>query len=262
MSTDRTWEYYGRTDPYFGVLTSPEFQGGLKTDSARHQFFDSGRSYIDFVLKAVRDHIDPTFTPTRALDFGCGVGRLTIPLASVCQSVVGVDVSDSMLAEARKNAEQQGKLNATFVKGDDALSNVTGTFDFLNSLIVFQHIPVARGEAIFRTMIARLAQSGVGAVQFTYGFDSATAPGRKLLIDAYRHVPGLWGARNVVKGKPFNEPMMQMNRYDLNSLMRILQESGCHLVHVRFTETGSFGRSMFGALLLFQKKTLDPRAHA
>ena len=167
-----------------------------------------------------------------------------------------------MLAEARCNADKQGKTNATFVRSDDALSAATGSFDFINSLIVFQHIPTARGEVIFRSMIERLSEGGVGAVQFTYGFDSETVLARRLLVDAYTHVPLLWSVRNLVKGKPFSEPMMQMNRYDLNRLLRILQEMGCHEVHVRFTETGSFGRSMFGALLFFQKKKLDPKAHA
>jgi SAM-dependent methyltransferase len=262
MSTDRTWEYFGRTDPYWGVLTNPEFKGGLNSEAAREQFFGTGRDYIESVLKMVREHLDPTFRPTRALDFGCGVGRLAIPLASICESVVGVDISDSMLAEARKNAAEQGKSNVTFVKSDDQLSAATGTFDFINSMIVFQHIPTARGEGIFKAMIERLREGGVGAVQFTYGFDSGTSTARRLLSDAYAHVPLLWGARNLIKGRPFSEPMMQMNRYDLNRLLRILQESGCHLVHVRFTETGSFGRAMFGAVLLFQKKLLDVAAHS
>jgi len=72
----------------------------------------------------------------------------------------------------------------------------------------------------------------------------------------------LYGMRNVLKGRPFDEPMMQMNRYDCNRLFRILQESGCHNVHVRFTETGYFGYGFYGVVLYFRKERTDVTAHA
>lgn len=262
QDTDKAWKYYGENDPYYGVLTQPDFKSDRLTDEGKAQFFESGSRYIDLVLSVVRQHLDPTFAPKRALDFGCGVGRLALPLASICESVVGVDVSDAMLAEARKNAQNMGKTNAKFVSSDDALSQVEGTFDLLNSLIVFQHIPPERGEVILGQLIDRLREGGVGALQFTYGFESGVSRARSMLVQAYKTVPYLWNARNLLKGAPFQEPMMQMNAYDLSRLMRILQEKGCHLVHLRFTETGSFGHVFYGAIIFFQKKRLDTAAHA
>jgi SAM-dependent methyltransferase len=261
QDTDKTWKYYGETDPYYGVLTQPDFKSERLTDEGREQFFSSGRRYIDLVLQIVRDHLDPSFKPTRALDFGCGVGRLALPLSEVCESVVGVDVSQAMLSEARANAARLSS-KATFVESDDGLTHVEGTFDFLNSLIVFQHIPPERGEVIVSQLIGRLRQGGVGALQFTYGFESGVARSRELLVQAYKSVPYLWNARNLAKGRPFQEPLMQMNQYNLNRLMRLLQEGGCHLIHLRFTETGSFGQKFYGVIIFFQKKHLDPAAHA
>jgi len=262
QDTDKTWKYYGETDPYYGVLTQPDFKSDRLTDEGRQEFFASGKRYIELVLQVVRDHLDPSFKPTRALDFGCGVGRLALPLAEVCESVVGVDVSDAMLAEARANAVRLNASNATFVPSDDGLTRVEGTFDLLNSLIVFQHIPPPRGEAIVSQLVGRLRQGGVGALQFTYGFESGVARSREMLVQAYKSIPYLWNARNLAKGRPFEEPMMQMNQYNVNRLLRILQEGGCHLVHMRFTETGSFGQKFYGVIIFFQKKQLDPKAHA
>ncbi len=261
-SSDKTWAYYGATNPYFGVLTDPEFMSERLTDDARDRFFDSGRRYVDFILRIVREHLDPTFQPTRAVDFGCGVGRLTIPLAGGCESVVGVDVSAPMLEEARSNSRKFGLENVTFVQADDQLSALTGTFDLLNSIIVFQHIPPARGEVIFRKLIDHLRDGGVGALQFTYGFESSTSWARRALIEAYTLIPALWYVRNILKGRPLREPMMQMNRYNLNRLLRILQEADCHSIHVRFTETQSFGHPFYGAILFFQKKRADTKAFA
>lgn len=95
--TDKEWEKFGKYDPYFGVLTHDKFHKINLTDENKEEFFKSGFDYIDDVLEKIRSHIDQSFTIKKALDFGCGVGRLVIPLANVAKEVTGVDVSDSML---------------------------------------------------------------------------------------------------------------------------------------------------------------------
>jgi SAM-dependent methyltransferase len=45
-----------------------------------------------------------SFSPRRVLDAGCGTGRVAIELARRGVEVVGVDVDESMLAEARRRA--------------------------------------------------------------------------------------------------------------------------------------------------------------
>ena len=159
--TDGEWEKWGRDDPYFGVLTDGKFRMVNLTDANRAEFFRSGSEYIDGVLRTVRSHIDPAFRIRRALDFGCGVGRLVIPLSKVAEHVTGLDVSDSMLAEARRNCEAHGARGVQFLKSDDGLSALEGKFDFIHSSLVFQHIPVRRGERIFRNFLGHLERIDV-----------------------------------------------------------------------------------------------------
>jgi SAM-dependent methyltransferase len=45
----------------------------------------------------------------RAIDFGCGVGRLTLPLSHIFESVVAIDISPDMLAETMINAKANGR---------------------------------------------------------------------------------------------------------------------------------------------------------
>ncbi len=90
MSTDTDWDKWGETDPYFGVLSSDEYRAGNLSEEHRAKFFDSGSDYIDRMLATVREHLDSDFEPVSALDFGCGVGRLVIPLANVATTVVGM----------------------------------------------------------------------------------------------------------------------------------------------------------------------------
>jgi SAM-dependent methyltransferase len=56
------------------------------------------------------------------LEIGCGTGRVTIPLASAGVDIVGLDVSASMLEEARSKAERQG-LRMRWIEADG------GTFE-------------------------------------------------------------------------------------------------------------------------------------
>ena len=105
------WEKYGAIDPYFAVVNHEAYRGTRLPAGARDQFFASGKEHVASVMADVRAHIDPAFAPRRGLDFGCGVGRLTIPLARVCGSIVGVDIAASMLAEARENGREFGITN-------------------------------------------------------------------------------------------------------------------------------------------------------
>src|SRR6185369_10701730 len=103
-----------------------------------------------------------------ALDFGCGVGRLTLPLARRALRVVACDVAPTMLVHARRNAESAGLHNIEFINSEDLAGLAPGEFDFICSLLVFQYIPAAAGYEILRALMALLAPGGVAAIQVTF----------------------------------------------------------------------------------------------
>ena len=146
QDTDRDWNALAEIDPYWAVLTHDEFRGAVATDRDKlNAFLESGRAYVNHIWDAIEAARGGRFSPERALDFGCGVGRIAIPLAARCGTVVGLDVADRMLAGARELCEQLGVRNVQFVKADDDLTQVHGTFDLVHSYIVFQHISPERG---------------------------------------------------------------------------------------------------------------------
>ena len=244
--SDKAWKAYGRTEPYYGVLSDERFRKKHLTPRALEEFFRSGEQDLDFFLATIRRHFDPQFTPKRALDFGCGVGRLTIPLARISSEVVAADVSTEMIAEAKRNCERRSISNVEFVQSDDRLSAVTGKFDFILSYIVFQHIPSRRSERILRAILDRLADGGFGCLHFNY-----TGPGswaRRVFHHARKIVPLLNNFANLMERKPFFAPMMQMNRANLNRVFCRLQKCGCENVIVRFTNHGN----ELGLILFFK----------
>jgi 2-polyprenyl-3-methyl-5-hydroxy-6-metoxy-1,4-benzoquinol methylase len=96
------WEYYGKNDPYFAVATFEKFKKANLTEQAKNEFFQTGEEHIEKVWNEIQKHFVENFRPKRGLDFGCGVGRLVVPLANRCEKVVGVDISNVMLQEAQK----------------------------------------------------------------------------------------------------------------------------------------------------------------
>jgi SAM-dependent methyltransferase len=258
---NQAWEHFGRINPYFGVLTAYAFHLKALDAQAKSRFFESGVQYVDGLLTALRDQFGPSFSPSRDLKFGCGVGRLAIPLCASCGEVVGVDISDGLLAEAARNAEFQHRSGVGWVRGDETLSRITGSFDPIHSLIVFQHIAGEQRVAILRKLISMLREGGVGALQFTYANSSATPRWRELATKIYHRLKLAYGVRNLAKVRTFFEPMMQMNLYDVNEILRIFQESDCLKVSLRFPETGHFGFPVYGAAFMFRKKRLDISEH-
>lgn len=242
-NTDRDWEKYGKDDPYFGVVSQDKFQNSNLTSENKKEFFQSGADRIDNVLENIRQNIDPNFTIKKGLDFGCGVGRLVIPLAKVAEEVTGIDVSDSMLNEAKKNCEERSINNVVLTKSDDNLSSLKGKYNFIHSFIVFQHIPVNRGERIFENLLARLESGGIGVVHFTYARQSL--PMRYLLG---KYVPLFNNLINLLKGRNFSYPQMQMNTYDLNRLFLIMQKANILNCYTELTD-----HEILGIVIYFKK---------
>lgn len=247
-NNESVWEYYGEKDPYFGVNTVAEMRNEAINDEARKLFFESGEKYISRIWDEIEEHLTADFKPQRALDFGCGVGRILLPIAKRSKEAIGVDISTAMLEEAKKNAEIFNYDNITFIKGDDKLSKVSGEFDFVHSFIVFQHINPKVGERIFQKIVESLSENGIGVLHVQYATDNSTS-GQKLRFKLYRDFPIVYSVRNLILRKR-KEPLIPMYSYNLNNLMLILQKNNCSNCQVRFSYHG-----VEGILLFFQKKT-------
>jgi SAM-dependent methyltransferase len=240
FSTDSEWEEWGRRDPYFGVITHPKFRLADMTEQSRREFFDSGVTHVDYVMRTIRQYVAPVPAPKRVLDFGCGVGRTLIPFAKIAQQVVGVDVSIAMLEESRKNCGAHQLTNVSLVPSDDNLSSVTGEFDLVHSFIVFQHVPLERGRMIFRNLLSRIASGGTAAVHVLYSKDK--------YADSYGIAP-MEVAAESRRAPNASSPEMQMNPYNVNELLFSIQKESVLRLHTEFTDHGG----ELGVFFFFQK---------
>ena len=128
--TDADWRHLGETDPFFGVVTDPKFHADAITPEAIDDFYETGRRDVWGIVDMVT-RLAGAPGP-RALDIGCGVGRLTEAMADLGYEVTGYDISPGMLDKA--GARSGGRVNYV----DQIPSE---PFDWVNSFIVLQHIP-------------------------------------------------------------------------------------------------------------------------
>ncbi|MDP9361370.1 MAG: class I SAM-dependent methyltransferase [Acidobacteriota bacterium] len=220
--SSRDWETLAQQEPWFAVLTDERFLRERMSGDDLRAFFASGEADVAHIFDLIAR---PDFAPKSALDFGCGVGRLTPALTKRAAHVTGVDVAPSMLRIARENVP-----NATF-----SSTIPDQRFDLIVSLIVFQHIPVVRGEALLDELLDRLADDGVAALHFTF-----RRPGsglRRLARTIRGRVTLVHRIAQRVRGERLM-PYMQMNEYDPARIIAIMRRHGCAVPSIIPTNHG------------------------
>jgi SAM-dependent methyltransferase len=161
-----TWDALGAADPLWAVLSTENGRDG-GWDVA--EFLATGHNDVGW-LRGVVERAGAPFGG-RALDFGCGVGRLSQALAPHTEHVVGVDVAASMLQRARALNPPE---TVEFVHSvSRELPFQDGAFDLVISLIVLQHMPAALSVR-YLLEFARVLRPG-GVMAFQLPSEPATA---------------------------------------------------------------------------------------
>jgi len=180
-----TWQQLGKDDPLWAVLTRPDRRRSWDLQ----EFLATGRAKVADTLAAVTATTGWDGPYGDALDFGCGVGRLTRALSERFATVTGVDIAESMLERAREiNADRP---NCRFVHNQRAdLSTFEDeSFDFVLSAITLQHIPPDAALGYIGEFVRVLRPVGIAV------FETALASRRqrvkqllpRSLVVAFRH---------------------------------------------------------------------------
>ncbi len=79
--------------------------------------------------------------PLRALEIGCGPGRLMFPMSRHFEEIHGVDISEEMVRLASENLRSVPHAHVRSTDGSTLAGFADDSFDFVYSYAVFQHIP-------------------------------------------------------------------------------------------------------------------------
>lgn len=239
VDSDDAWIRLGDFDPYLRTVRTLDpykLDPTLSQDTAG--YFASGERYVADLFFTIDRHVKRDFRPRIAVDFGCSVGRVALPLAKRAEMVVGLDVSSNALREAEANAVRFGIGNARWLASDDALSQLREPIDLFHSYNVLQHMPVDRGMEVIGRALALLAPDGVIAVHVPYA-DRASSI-RHAINWAQAHVPGVHRLANLARRRPHDYPLMLMNTYDLTKVLALLHEHGYRGAHCKFIDQGRY----------------------
>ncbi|MFN2500770.1 MAG: class I SAM-dependent methyltransferase [Pyrinomonadaceae bacterium] len=233
------WESYGVEDAYFAVATFEKYRDSELDDAARAEFFESGRQHVEEIWSEFESRFNMQLRPRRALDYGCGVGRILLPMAGKCGTVTGIDISDAMLAETGRNLNAQRIENVRLSNVDEFMMADHERFDLIHSYIVLQHMHPNEGDKITEKMLGRLEPGGVGMLHFTF---KAPLSFRTLRAKIYRDVPGL---HRLLRG---SDRLIPLYGYDRDHVVELLGSNGCTDIFMKPTDHG-----MQGAMIFFRK---------
>jgi SAM-dependent methyltransferase len=158
LSDNRSlWDQHAASDPLWAVLAFPEKRGGRWP---LQEFMKTGEREIallfhrfaELQLSAPRGH---------ALDFGCGVGRLTQALARRLDRVVGADISPVMIDLARQLNRYADRVQYICTAETGLETLPAESFQCIYSNIVLQHVPAELSVRYLHEFFRLLGRGGL-----------------------------------------------------------------------------------------------------
>jgi len=216
----KTYEAYGKEDPLYAVLSVKDAKNN-KWDV--NEFYATGRQEIANAMRHLAK-LGVELNKGKAMDFGCGVGRLTQALCEEFSEAVGVDISYSMIENAEKHNKFGDRCEYRVNTTDDLAQLDDTSFDFVYSNISLQHSPPEASSKYIAEFFRILRPGGVALFQIPSG---------------PRHEPGLLGAKIYsIKRGPLRRfwkrirgmPPVEIHYINQSLVEEIIKASGGRLI--------------------------------
>jgi SAM-dependent methyltransferase len=228
-----TWTTLGREEPHWSVLSNDAFKSRNFERNA-DWFYESGARDTNLVTAILERYGLSPADLRRAVEYGCGVGRVTPHLAAVFSDLVGIDISESHLSFAGKAIAKNGCNNVHLVLARAPDFGMVAPFDVWFSNIVLQHNPPPIIALILRRMFSLLDPGGVAIFQVT-----TYAPGYRFNVAEYLGAPKA-GA-------------IEIHCLPQRVIFELAHGAGCVPLDVR--EDSAMGYPWLSNLFVFRKQT-------
>jgi SAM-dependent methyltransferase len=131
----RDWNERAREDAHFYVAFG-------RRDQDPAEFFETAKEVVFSLERELRRlPASANRRAWRALEIGCGPGRLIRPMSKHFGEIHGIDVSDEMIRRAASNLRDIPHAHVRHTSGADLAPFADESFHFVYSYAVFQHIP-------------------------------------------------------------------------------------------------------------------------
>jgi SAM-dependent methyltransferase len=230
-SLQQDWEWLGENDPLWAVCTDPSRNNRRWNE---REFFATGEAEVHTVLDLLRSLGCTPDRKERALDFGCGAGRLTRALSFYFDRCCGVDISSSMIAAAKRL--NHDRTNCQFlVNRTEKLADLPDrSCGFIYSSIVLQHLRPRLVISYLQEFSRLLAPGGVMVFQMP-SHRNAFLGGLRATLHLKSRIRHLYEAVGQIDSDP--RTRMEMNCLREPPIRQVLSSSGCELADVRLTNS-------------------------
>jgi SAM-dependent methyltransferase len=145
----------------WAILTASDKRGG---GWSAEEFFATGVAEVAYLMDRTTRWGCPRGR-RQALDFGCGVGRITQPLGDYFEKVYGVDISLGMLDLARRHNRKGDRCEYEW-SGGDLRRFANASFDLIYSRLTLQHIRPREVRSYLKEFLRLLAPGGLLYFQY------------------------------------------------------------------------------------------------
>jgi ubiquinone/menaquinone biosynthesis C-methylase UbiE len=191
----RTFDQNAQQDALYTVCSDQAKAGGRWEVG---EFLSTGEKEIGRVMDYISGLEVPVNHSGAALDFGCGVGRLTQAIAKRFQHCTGVDVSSIMV-------EKANSLNKVPDRCDFRLNQVPNleqfekeSFSFIYSNIALQHIPPQHAAHYLSEFVRVLAPGGITVFQTADSMSGSLLLRVRANLQLHARFNGLFGVKPIV----------------------------------------------------------------
>jgi len=214
-AVQRFWDDQADADPMWAILTDPAKAGGRWNAD---EFFATGTREVGAFMQRTAAWGAPA-SRLSALDFGCGIGRLTQALAVHFEQVYGVDISPKMIELANTYNRHGARCQYLCNPAGDLSRFADGSIDMIYSWITLQHVRPRYARRYIREFLRVLAPGGLLLFQY---------PSRPIHL---RFHLARWTAL-LSRPRP-----MYMNGMDREDVVELLEHGGGRVLEVGQDDT-------------------------
>jgi|GEM_PF-346629 len=158
----RSWEHLGQTRAHHSVLTNRDFLPESLEENIE-SFWNSGGGEVNVIEAILKRHQLSLNDVKTAVEYGCGVGRVTTPLSKCVCNMHAYDISQPHLNFAKQHAEEE-RASISFHLVKDPLRPLEKC-DLFFSRIVFQHNPPPIIQQLIKNSLESLNPGGIAIFQ-------------------------------------------------------------------------------------------------
>ncbi|MDR2194183.1 MAG: class I SAM-dependent methyltransferase [Treponema sp.] len=234
---ETVWSNYGKDEAYWSVLTHSMFLRENLTNDAIETFYASGKDTMRQIEATLRRCGEwERLNRNACMEYGCGVGRVTIQLANIFEQVTGLDISQGHLELARQH------INALLIKNInvqkiDRLEDIARLpkYDFIFTVIVLQHNPPPIIAILIESFFKLLKKDGIVIFQVP-----VQIAGYTFSVDDYI--------------SQMNDcTTMEMHMLPQSEILKIARENNCYPLEIHGDHCTSDPQSRISETFVFKK---------